>query len=99
MSGESLRAIHIRTPGSDARFLDEVAAVLVRHPGPDEVLLHLEVDGSEVVVQAGERFRVVAGLALQADLEACFERWVEELNACTLAAAIVIPVTLPRIGS
>ena len=73
--------VHIHLPSDDPRLLDDVAAVLVRHPGPDPVLLHFEVDGRELVVLAGERFRATAGPALRADLEACLERRAALLEA------------------
>jgi hypothetical protein len=67
-------AVHIDVPGDDPSLVDEIAAVLVRHPGSDDVLLHFEISGCEVVVMAGERFRVAAGTALMADLDALLNR-------------------------
>jgi DNA polymerase I len=81
-------AVHIDVPAGDPQLLDELAVVLTRHPGPDEVLLHFEVDGHEVVMQAGERFRVTAGPPLQADLETWLQR-VEATEAPRSAATSV----------
>jgi len=91
--GEHRRAVHIVVPGRDASLLDEIAAVLVRHPGQNEVLLHFEVDGWEVAVQAGERFRVEAGPALQADLEACLRQsgLIDAAGPAVAAASQTLP--------
>src|SRR5689334_12881196 len=50
-AAEHQPVVHIDVPGRDPRLLDELAAVLTRHPGPDLVLLHVEIDGHEVVMQ------------------------------------------------
>jgi DNA polymerase I len=88
-------AVHIDVPGGDPRLLDELAAVLARHPGSDEALLHFVVDDHEVVMQAGERFRVTGGPALQADLEACLQRAGQIDAARPAARAAPAPRTLP----
>ena len=95
MSGEARHPVYIVVPSNDPRFVDEIAAVLSRHPGPDEVLLHFEVNGHEVVMQAGERWRVAAGPALQADLEACLQRTqaVDPPMAMTLPTLPASPAT------
>jgi DNA polymerase-1 len=91
--GERRPAVHIVLPGCDARLLDEVAAALFRHPGPDVVLLHFEIDGWEVAMQAGKRFRVAACPELQADLEACLQP-VKLSAAPTSAPAIPVPAAV-----
>ncbi|HXM54687.1 MAG TPA: bifunctional 3'-5' exonuclease/DNA polymerase [Candidatus Dormibacteraeota bacterium] len=98
LDGELGSAFSIHVPGNDPGLLDDVAAVLARHPGTEPVLLHLEAAGCEVTMLAGERFRVTAGPALAADLEACFERHAAVLQeageeappALTAAAAPVL---------
>jgi DNA polymerase I len=92
-SDEYPRALHIDVFSDDPRLLDELAAVLARHPGPDEVLLHFEIDGSEVVMQAGERFRVAAGPALVAELKACLERSAWPAGPTAAPAAMVAAPT------
>src|SRR5207247_1854899 len=62
---------------------EQVAALIARHPGEDDVLLHLQAGGSEVTMQVGERFRVASGPALTADLEAPFQRWTGGAGAPT----------------
>jgi hypothetical protein len=44
------------------------------------VLLHFRVQGSEVTVQVGERFRVAGGLALKTDLDTHFQQEVTRLE-------------------
>jgi DNA polymerase-1 len=100
LDGEPGAAVNVRLPSDDPRLVDEVAAVLARHPGPEQVLLHVEAEGSEVVMAVGERFLVTAGPALTADLEACFERHAAPQEAdergaaedSTNAAAAAAPV-------
>jgi DNA polymerase I-like protein with 3'-5' exonuclease and polymerase domains len=89
-------AIHIEVPGGSPRILDELAAVLTRHPGSDEVLLHFVVDGHEVVMQADERFRVTAGPALQVDLEACLRAAEQRATAVDNEAGM--PGVKPEAG-
>ncbi|MBO0681814.1 MAG: DNA polymerase III subunit alpha [Candidatus Dormibacteraeota bacterium] len=68
---ERERTTHIDLPaGQDPSVVDELAAVLARHPGPGEVLLHFTVRDAEVTIQVGDRFRVDAGPALKYDLDA-----------------------------
>ena len=78
---EYLSMVHIDVASDDPQVVDEIAAVLARHPGPDPVQLHFVVRGCEVVMQAGDRFRVAGGEALKAELDAHFEREVVRLEA------------------
>ena len=74
---ERQQTTHIDVPaGVEVGLMDNLASVLVRHPGPDDVLVHLKVRGSEVTLQVGERFRVSAGPSLKDDLDSLFGREV-----------------------
>jgi hypothetical protein len=52
--------------------MDNLASVLARHPGAGDVLVHFRVRGTEVTIQVGERFRVLAGPSLKTDLDSLF---------------------------
>jgi hypothetical protein len=52
--------------------VDQLASVLTRHPGSEDVLVHFQLRGTEVTVQVGERFRVAAGPPLKEDLDSLF---------------------------
>ncbi len=56
--------LHVSVPGEDPEIVDKLTSMFVRHPGDDDVFLHLLVSGREVVVQAGDRYHVSAGAAL-----------------------------------
>jgi DNA polymerase-3 subunit alpha len=60
--------VHVRIPTSDAGLAERLEAVLARHPGQDEVVLHVVVGSREVIVNA-DRYHVLAGPALVADIE------------------------------
>ncbi|HUY74659.1 MAG TPA: DNA polymerase III subunit alpha [Candidatus Dormibacteraeota bacterium] len=60
--------VHVRIPNSDSALAERLEAVLVRHPGADEVVLHVVVGTREVVVNA-DRYHVLAGPALAADID------------------------------
>jgi DNA polymerase-3 subunit alpha len=60
--------VHVRVPNSDAGLAERLEAVLARHPGADEVVLHVVVGSREVVVNA-DRYHVLAGPALTAELD------------------------------
>ncbi len=60
--------VHVRVPNGDAALAERLEAVLARHPGTDEVVLHVVVGSREVVVNA-DRYHVLAGPALAADLD------------------------------
>src|SRR5437660_745518 len=55
--------VHVRIPTSDAGLAERLESVLARHPGTDEVVLHVVVGSREVVVNA-DRYHVLAGPAL-----------------------------------
>jgi DNA polymerase-3 subunit alpha len=60
--------LHVRLPSGDSGLADRLEAVLARHPGSDEVVLHVVVGSREVTVHA-DRYHVQAGVALAADLD------------------------------
>jgi DNA polymerase III subunit alpha len=60
--------LHVRIPSSDAGLAEQLEAVLARHPGSDEVVLHVVVGSREVVVNA-DRYHVLAGPALVAEID------------------------------
>jgi DNA polymerase-3 subunit alpha len=61
--------VHVDLPEVEPALLDRVCAEISSHPGPAPVLLHFTVENGSVTVQAGERFRVEPGPALQAALD------------------------------
>src|SRR5207248_231593 len=77
---ERQRLVHVDVPEGGPEVVADIARLLARHAGSDEVQLHFRVQGSEVTVQVGERFRVAAGPALKADLDAHFQREVTRLQ-------------------
>ncbi|HKW72965.1 MAG TPA: DNA polymerase III subunit alpha, partial [Candidatus Dormibacteraeota bacterium] len=60
--------VHVRIPSGDAGLAEQLEAVLARHPGTDEVVLHVLVGSREVVVNA-DRYHVLAGPALVAEID------------------------------
>src|SRR5713226_1703719 len=60
--------LHVRLPSGDNGLAERLEAVLARHPGSDEVVLHVVVGSREVTVHAG-RYDVQAGAALAAELD------------------------------
>ena len=60
--------LHVRIPSSDAALAERLEAVLARHPGTDEVVLHVVVGSREVVVNS-DRYHVLAGPALVSEIE------------------------------
>lgn len=60
--------VHVRIQSSDAGLAERLEAVLARHPGSDDVVLHVHVGSREVVVNA-DRYHVLAGPALVADID------------------------------
>ncbi len=60
--------VHVRIPSGDAGLAAQLEAVLARHPGTDEVVLHVVVGSREVVVNA-DRYHVLAGPALAAEID------------------------------
>jgi DNA polymerase III subunit alpha len=60
--------VHVRIPSSDAGLAERLEAVLARHPGTDQVVLHVVVGSREVIVNAG-RYHVLAGPALTAEID------------------------------
>jgi DNA polymerase III subunit alpha len=60
--------VHVRLPSGDAGLAERLESVLARHPGADEVVLHVVVGSREVVVNA-DRYHVLAGPALIAEID------------------------------
>ena len=60
--------VHVRIPNGDGGLAERLEAVLARHPGSDEVVLHVLVGSREVIVNAA-RYHVLAGPALAADID------------------------------
>jgi DNA polymerase-3 subunit alpha len=60
--------LHVRIPNSDSGLAERLEAVLARHPGTDEVVLHVVVGSREVIVNA-DRYHVLAGPALTAEID------------------------------
>jgi hypothetical protein len=60
--------VHVRIPNGDAGLAERLEAVLARHPGADEVVLHVVVGSREVIVNA-DRYHVLAGPALAAEID------------------------------
>ena len=67
-------------PECGPEMVDELAAVLARHSGDDDVLLHFRVHGLQVTVQVGDRFRVTAGMALKSALDSHFGQEVTRME-------------------
>jgi DNA polymerase-3 subunit alpha len=77
---ERHQTAHVDVPESGLEVVDELAALLAKHPGQDDVFLHFRVQGKEVTLEVGERFRVKAGPDLRGDLDAYFGRQVTRLE-------------------
>jgi len=60
--------VHVRIPSSDSGLAERLETVLARHPGTDEVVLHVVVGSREVIVNS-DRYHVLAGPALAADID------------------------------
>jgi DNA polymerase-3 subunit alpha len=60
--------VHVRIPKGDAGLAERLEAVLARHPGIDQVVLHVVVGSREVIVNA-DRYHVLAGPALTAEID------------------------------
>jgi DNA polymerase-3 subunit alpha len=60
--------VHVRIPNGDAGLAERLEAVLARHPGTDQVVLHVVVGSREVIVNA-DRYHVLAGPALTAEID------------------------------
>jgi DNA polymerase-3 subunit alpha len=60
--------LHVRLPAGDAGLAERLEAVLARHPGTDEVVLHVLVGSREVTVHA-DRYHVLAGPVLAAEID------------------------------
>jgi len=68
MPVERRQLVHVRIPSDDGDLAERLEAVLVRHPGMDEVVFHVVVGSREVIVNAA-RYHVFAGPALAADID------------------------------
>jgi DNA polymerase-3 subunit alpha len=77
---ERQQTAHVDVPDSGPEVVEQLATLLARHPGTDEVMLHFQVQGKEVTLQVGERFRVAAGPALKSEVDAHFGRQVTRLE-------------------
>jgi DNA polymerase-3 subunit alpha len=77
---ERRHTVHIRLAEDDAGRIDDVRTALLKHPGPDEVHLHCQVGGREIVVQAGETYHVAAGPDLAGEIDALLGRAVTSLE-------------------
>ena len=60
--------LHVRLAGGDSNLAERLEAVFARHPGTDEVVLHVVVGSREVTVHA-DRYHVLAGPALTAEID------------------------------
>jgi DNA polymerase-3 subunit alpha len=60
--------LHVRLAGGDPGLAERLEAVLAKHPGTDEVVLHVVVGSREVTVQA-DRYHVLAGPELTAEID------------------------------
>jgi DNA polymerase-3 subunit alpha len=60
--------VHVHVPNHDTALAERLEAVLARHPGTDEVVLHVVVGTREVIVNA-DRYHVLAGPALAAEID------------------------------
>jgi len=60
--------VHVRIPNGDDELAERLEGVLARHPGTDEVVLHVVVGRREVIVNA-DRYHVLAGPALAAEID------------------------------
>jgi DNA polymerase-3 subunit alpha len=60
--------VHVRIPSGDSGLAERLEAVLARHPGTDQVVLHVVVGSREVIVNA-DRYHVLAGPALTAEID------------------------------
>ena len=63
--------VHVRLASGDDGVAERLEAVLARHPGSDEVILHVVVGSREVTVHA-DRYHVLAGPALTAEIDELF---------------------------
>ena len=73
---ERQRTVHIDVPECGPEVVDELMALLVRHSGSDDVMIHFRIQGKQVTVQVGERFRVTASQALKEAVDTHFQREV-----------------------
>ena len=60
--------LHVRLAGGDPELAERLEAVLAKHPGTDEVVLHVVVGSREVTVHA-DRYHVLAGPVLAAEID------------------------------
>ncbi len=60
--------VHVRIASGDATLAERLETVLARHPGGDDVVLHVQVGSREVVVNS-DRYHVLAGPALVAEID------------------------------
>jgi hypothetical protein len=84
---ERQQTAHVDVPQGGLELVEQIATLLARHPGQDEVMLHFQVQGKLVTLQVGERFRVAAGPALKSEIDAHFGREVTRLETVRPRAA------------
>jgi DNA polymerase III subunit alpha len=77
---ERQKEVHIDVPECGPEVVDELMTLLARHSGGDDVFIHFRVQGNQVTIQVGERFKVAAGQALKDELDAHFQRKVTRLE-------------------
>ncbi|HUZ88832.1 MAG TPA: DNA polymerase III subunit alpha [Candidatus Acidoferrales bacterium] len=77
---ERQRILHVDVPPSWPGAVDQLLGLFTRHPGDDEVVLHLRVQDREVTVQVGERYRVLASTDFKQELDAHFGSEVTRLE-------------------
>ncbi len=65
---ERRQLVHVRLPSGDSALAERLETVLARHPGSDDVVLHVVVGRREVIVNA-DRYHVLAGPALVAEID------------------------------
>src|SRR4030088_3344006 len=71
--------VHVRIPSSDEGLAERLEAVLARHPGTDQVVLHVVVGSREVIVNA-DRYHVLAGPALTGEIDELVGRTATRLE-------------------
>ena len=84
---ERRQVLHVDVPVGLPDAVEQLTAVLARHPGEDEVFLHFQVEGTDVTVKAGDRYHVAAGAALVAEVDTLFGRETARLVAVRPRAA------------
>ena len=66
---ERRQQVHVELGRSPEQTIDALVNVLARHPGEDEVFLHVRLEGHEVTIQPGTRFTVTATPLLAQEID------------------------------